>query len=378
MKEIWSQIHEQLVKNNVSKLIKLNEGASDEQILAVEKLVGLPLPEDFKSFYKIHNGQKGGYGLFFGLEFLSLKAIAKEWKEWSNLQDMNDDKDFMEDFASEPEGFIKLLYANPKWIPFTHDQSGNHIGLDFDPDSKGQSGQVITFGRDEEIKVVKAKSFSEFVEKYLQELSSLTWHLGKEEGWIIEDKGYRGHYHEWYTDRAVDEDYESDEFAFSGEKMTVSIFEDLPVSYIPEVVDDEIDFDHHAVEKKITLDKQQVLVSVVFNLLKSVNQSQYSKIEEIATNLKAYKNQALDYLLDQHEKQKLKKIRQFTNRCEEECGLSKAEARKMFSLLEVEFYPQYPIRAKFTFGFRRKCDFIVQIKLKANNKYSFSDYDDLE
>mgnify|MGYP006198197397 CR=1 FL=1 len=46
-------------------------------------------------------------------------------------------------------GAVDPAYINPRWIPLTHDGSGNHIGLDFDPWPGGRVGQVILFGRDE-------------------------------------------------------------------------------------------------------------------------------------------------------------------------------------------------------------------------------------
>jgi cell wall assembly regulator SMI1 len=71
---------------------------------------------------------------------------------------------------SEPEGAIQPLYANPLWIPFTHDLGGNHIGLDLDPGPRGTPGQVIVFGRDEDRKKLVASSFAAFVEGVIREL----------------------------------------------------------------------------------------------------------------------------------------------------------------------------------------------------------------
>lgn len=63
-----------------------------------------------------------------------------------------------------PEGAVDPAYINSRWIPLTHDGSGNHIGLDFDPWPGGRVGQVILFGRDEEIKAVLAESLGRFLE----------------------------------------------------------------------------------------------------------------------------------------------------------------------------------------------------------------------
>lgn len=45
----------------------------------------------------------------------------------------------------------------------TNDGSGNHVGLDFDPWPSGRIGQIILYGRDEDVKVVLAESLGQFL-----------------------------------------------------------------------------------------------------------------------------------------------------------------------------------------------------------------------
>ena len=66
--------------------------------------------------------------------------------------------------AGWPQGTVDPAYINPRWIPLTHDGSGNHIGLDFDPWPEGRHGQVILYGRDEDVKAVLAPSLGAFLE----------------------------------------------------------------------------------------------------------------------------------------------------------------------------------------------------------------------
>ncbi len=56
------------------------------------------------------------------------------------------------------QGAVDPAYINPRWIPLTADGSGGHIGIDFDPWPGGRIGQVILFGRDEDVKAVLAES----------------------------------------------------------------------------------------------------------------------------------------------------------------------------------------------------------------------------
>ena len=84
--------------------------------------------------------------------------------------------------GSWPEGAVDPAYINPRWIPLTHDGSGNHIGLDLDPWPGGRVGQVILFGRDEDVKVVLADSLGTFLEWIAGLLEGGNFRLGANEG----------------------------------------------------------------------------------------------------------------------------------------------------------------------------------------------------
>ncbi|BAY07622.1 SMI1/KNR4 family protein [Calothrix sp. NIES-2098] len=143
-------------------LADLNPGCSHQEINELEDSLNCQLPEDFKTFYQRHNGQKGNStGLFFGLPFLSIVNLFEEWSAWRELAD----DDFAMDITGEsyPNGAIKTIYINLKWIPIANDGSGNHIGIDLDPDDAGLVGQVINFGRDENNKFVLAPSLADFI-----------------------------------------------------------------------------------------------------------------------------------------------------------------------------------------------------------------------
>lgn len=77
-----------------------------------------------------------------------------------------------ENFSSVPEGAVKRIYFHYKWLPLFEDFGGNYIGIDLDPDTAGQKGQVIVFGRDEEVLTVLAPSLDAFFDKVLADLSS--------------------------------------------------------------------------------------------------------------------------------------------------------------------------------------------------------------
>ena len=78
-----------------------------------------------------------------------------------------------------PVGCIKQRYADLKWIPICEDGSGNHIGVDLDPDVNGKVGQVINFGRDEDDKHVLADSLKTFFERLTRIVNSDDFFIGE-------------------------------------------------------------------------------------------------------------------------------------------------------------------------------------------------------
>lgn len=142
----------------------LNSGCSDGDIQKLENYLGISLPEDFKTLYKLNNGdnkintENTYIGAFLGFEFLSIDRIISIHSDWKHYK--NDDYVG----SSFPENHIRIQYTNSKWIPLFADSGGNYIGLDLDPGANGTNGQIINFGRDEDNKFVIANSLNSFLE----------------------------------------------------------------------------------------------------------------------------------------------------------------------------------------------------------------------
>ncbi|GAA3523686.1 hypothetical protein GCM10022393_43210 [Aquimarina addita] len=83
---------------------------------------------------------------------------------------INDINFFKENNSRYPESIyqdnmVKPDLYNPKRIPFATDESGQYLCIDYDPDTKGQYGQIIYLpcAEPEPISVI-AKNFDEFLE----------------------------------------------------------------------------------------------------------------------------------------------------------------------------------------------------------------------
>jgi cell wall assembly regulator SMI1 len=163
--EAWDVIHRWLDTNARSLRPKLNKPATKTAIAALEKTVGLQLPDDFKASYLIHDGADSYSGPIIGVPFMPVAKIEKEWKLLKPKK--GDIYQELEKEVSYVKGMIKEDANNPKWIPFAGPDEQNYIGLDFDPGPKGTPGQVINFGADEFIygsnRFVMASSFGEFM-----------------------------------------------------------------------------------------------------------------------------------------------------------------------------------------------------------------------
>ena len=121
-------------------------------------------------------------GHIYGLPLLSLRAAALQWQAWNAvLADVGGNR-YAVDAGSWPEGAVDPAYINPRWIPLTHDGSGNHIGIDFDPWPAGRFGQVILYGRDEDVKAILAPSLGAFLGWIADLLDSGNHRLGAEPG----------------------------------------------------------------------------------------------------------------------------------------------------------------------------------------------------
>jgi cell wall assembly regulator SMI1 len=195
----WSAIERAFAARGVAPSDLFQQPATDDDFLRLTSVTSLMLPADAEAFYRIHNGQRLGMpGVLFGLELLSIDRMIENWGNWESVSKDGLNENLADSMSSNPPGYIKPLYVNLQWLPLTHDQSGNHIGLDFDPALKGTSGQVIAFGRDDDVKKLIARDFLSFVDMFVDELNTIEWALDSGTRWRINDP-QRGkvHYHDW-------------------------------------------------------------------------------------------------------------------------------------------------------------------------------------
>lgn len=172
------------------------------------------LPDDFREFYKRHDGQlRGGKptGLIMGLVLLDLEAIIEEKMLWTKVAErletqfymvqhqqrqQNISKEgsssnssnngpinntFIANQRSIPPNSIQPYYYHKGWVILLKDNIGNQIAMDLSPGPNGKWGQIILFGRDFDTKLVIASSLQEFIFGFVTDLEQGNYQIDSSE-----------------------------------------------------------------------------------------------------------------------------------------------------------------------------------------------------
>ncbi|MBB1403361.1 SMI1/KNR4 family protein [Pseudoalteromonas sp. SG45-1] len=160
--ELIEQYFKALVKQNNLNVI---EPKNNDAIYAeFENEAGFAFPAILKSFLTLHNGVEN-------TAFMDAQRILKEWRDWQSIYNEWTQEELCD---TDSENNVKTLpmYFTPYWVPFFNLGGGNFIALDFAPNTKGTSGQVISFGADEQSAIYEAETLSEFLKGFITADSS--------------------------------------------------------------------------------------------------------------------------------------------------------------------------------------------------------------
>lgn len=158
MSILWQRIEQGFATYSPHLLALCRLGASEEELLQAEEALGVPLPEDFKTFYRLHNGgcllAPLGYSEHLTL---SLDQIVDMWHMHHAGNETHPD---------EPPGPVQPFLWHPKWIPFLWGGYGSEFFcLDLVPGPGGQVGQVIFLPHASQPPDLIVLSFQEFLAK---------------------------------------------------------------------------------------------------------------------------------------------------------------------------------------------------------------------
>lgn len=177
MNNYWLRI-ENWIKAHLPGIIDtLQPAATPIDLQKLEDLVKLPLPQSFKDFLAVHNGQVWGthLKLMDTDRLLSTEDIAMEWEGWlAVMPEINafNLEMFGEVAGSEPDAGIKPDWWNEAWIPITSNGSGDSYCIDLDPADGGTHGQIIRLWHDIPDRELIAPSFAEWIDRFVLDLES--------------------------------------------------------------------------------------------------------------------------------------------------------------------------------------------------------------
>jgi cell wall assembly regulator SMI1 len=170
----WGEIRAWIAKNAPLLNENLQVGASAVSISQLEQHLGVSLPEDYKTFLLLCNGENSDSASFYFGQLLSVEDVKSQWNVWKELLD----DDTFAGITSEPQKGIRNDWWSPRWIPITHDGAGNHLCLDLDPIGGGVRGQIITMWHDSGERELMFGNFTEWLDFIL---------VGLENGSIVFD-----------------------------------------------------------------------------------------------------------------------------------------------------------------------------------------------
>lgn len=144
----------------------LNGPADDHVLAELPAALGATLPDDVIDSLRLHDGQADPDAVFTESDaLLGAQEIVAQWTIWRTLVSGGD----FAGMTSEPDAGVRDDWYNLKWIPFTHDGSGNHLCIDLDPAQGGVSGQVIRVWHDDELRERVASSYAEWLARVAAE-----------------------------------------------------------------------------------------------------------------------------------------------------------------------------------------------------------------
>ena len=116
---------------------ELNSPATQDELNAVERELGVDFPDDFRQLYLWHDGEKGDIFLFDSYRMYPLSEVMEVNLAWRKSMRREEKRD------ADDSGVFKDCTANEKWIAFGDNGGNSILLLDLDPGREGVYGQIL-------------------------------------------------------------------------------------------------------------------------------------------------------------------------------------------------------------------------------------------
>jgi cell wall assembly regulator SMI1 len=172
----WRRIEHWLQAHAPQVLAGLNPGVAEEAFEQKEASIGVPLPEDFKASYRLHNGSRSRYALMGWTYFSSLSEVVggEEGTYYGLLQDprwAEQEPEYLADLLHPPL-LIQPVWRHPLWLSFAIDGGDGEWCLDLAPARDGQVGQIMTWDHEVGPERVLFPSFAALLSTYADGLEA--------------------------------------------------------------------------------------------------------------------------------------------------------------------------------------------------------------
>lgn len=187
MTEAWDRIKRWIKVNHPGMFGTLDIGATIDDLRQLEDGVGQKLPDDYKKFLEVHNGQTWTHlTLFDGDRLLDAETVFRDWEAWKKVLPEIDAAcraSYGEAASSSPGKGIKDEWWNMSWIPITSNGSGDSYCIDLDPSPDGTRGQIIRMWHDHPGREVIAQSFGDWIYAFVRDLEGNVYEPSDDIGW---------------------------------------------------------------------------------------------------------------------------------------------------------------------------------------------------
>jgi len=183
----WQRIETWADENAPRMLEDLNEGASEDRIVALESELALSVPDEFRRSLKRHDGEHDGWPnkVFAGRgAYLGVDRTLQEWRQRLEFaksaseedEEWNRDEQIRDGIISvvgpvKPDLFCK------EWIPVMECNGDVFWALDLSPAEGGAPGQLIEVDWEACSWRVVANSFGELLSSYASSLEAGTYQV---------------------------------------------------------------------------------------------------------------------------------------------------------------------------------------------------------
>jgi cell wall assembly regulator SMI1 len=163
-RKLWQDHFDWTARTSRNHRRRMTKGASASRINAMERRLGVFLPDDLRHSWLAQNGTTGREWPTFGriLTITEIGEAFSRYAAWQGQLGWGLGEDYR---PARCEGAIKAIHWSPLRIPVAEDGAGNGLMLDLDPDHGGSRGQVIEFRSLGGPTRVLASSWAEFLDQ---------------------------------------------------------------------------------------------------------------------------------------------------------------------------------------------------------------------